>query len=369
MASLETDPTSLAAGERLRRAFPAELAAQALTQVSLRRRAKGKFPHADQMFLTPDGVEQATRGEVARWRASKYARAGVQEVWDLGCGLGVDAMAFEAEGISVQGIEADAATAAFATANLALVGGKPVLQARAEDVEVPEDAAVFLDPARRTARGRSWNVADLSPSWEVVSSYLTGERFCCVKLGPGFPKRLIPDQVGATWVSVGGGVVEVSLWNRVEPGYSAAVFPRGEVTPAVLRQPSEPRELPVKELGAYVLEPDNAVIRAGLVREIAPGLEMWLLSEQIAYLSCDDVPPKTPFAERFKVLEVLPFDIATIRRYVKQHRLGTLEIKCRGIDIDPAQFRRKLHPKGSGSATIILSRGKERSVAIIAVRA
>lgn len=174
------DLSSLAAGERLRAQFSPELAAAALTQVELRRRAKSKLSRADEMFFTRLGLEQATREVVARWRADRFRDSGAVTVWDLGCGLGSDAMALAAAGLDVVGVEADAETATYAAANLTLVGGE-VRQARIEDVTVPADAAVFLDPARRSSTGRSWRLSDLSPSWDVVTQYLRRNSPCCGK--------------------------------------------------------------------------------------------------------------------------------------------------------------------------------------------
>lgn len=367
-ASAEADPTSLAAAERLRREFPPDLAAAALTQVALRRRADGKFPRAAEMFLTVDGLQQATRPRVAAWRAGVFREAGVQAVWDLGCGLGADSMAFQQAGVEAQGVEADEATAAFATANLALVGGAPVRHARAEDVEVPPGAGVFLDPARRTARGRSWDVADFTPPWALVERYLASEHFCCVKLGPGLPKGLIPPGVAATVVSEHGDAVEVSLWNRLSPGMAAVVFPRGPGEPLVLRRDPAAPDLTVGDVGRFVVEPDNAVIRAGLIAEVARGHDMWLLAPGIAYLSCDEPPPTTPLADAFVVRRVLPFDQAALRALVREERIGTLEIKCRGVDVDPARLRRALRPAGPGHATIIVARRPGGTVAILADR-
>jgi len=71
-AGAEADPSSLAAAGRLRRDLPGEQAAAALTQAGLRRRAVTKFGDAAQrLFFTPDGLEQATRGEVAAWRCRR----------------------------------------------------------------------------------------------------------------------------------------------------------------------------------------------------------------------------------------------------------------------------------------------------------
>ncbi len=64
------DPLAAASAMRAR-GVPPELAATALTQVDLRRRAIGKFgPAAASMFFTRAGLEQATRAVVADRRAA-----------------------------------------------------------------------------------------------------------------------------------------------------------------------------------------------------------------------------------------------------------------------------------------------------------
>ncbi|MDO4645232.1 MAG: class I SAM-dependent methyltransferase [Propionibacteriaceae bacterium] len=351
MAAEEPDPASLAAAERLRRRFSPELAAAALTQVSLRRRAREKLPLADRMFLTPAGVEQATRWVVARWRAAQFVAAGLTEVWDLGCGIGTDAMAFAAAGCAVHAVEADPTTAAFAQANLELAGGGEVITGLAEDVRVPPEAGIFLDPARRTARGRTWDTADLTPPWPLVERHLTGKQAAIAKLGPGLPKQLIPDGAGAAWVSVGGDVVEVMLSNISPPGPRAVVFPRGEAEPHILVRGAGP--LPVAPPGRFIHEPDNAVIRAGLVAEAIP--DGWLLAAGVAYAS-SEAPASSPFVTDYQVREILEYDVATLRRWIRQRRIGRLEIKRRAIDVDPAVLRRQLRPRGDQQATLLLAR-------------
>lgn len=175
-ASGQPDPGSLAAATALRRHWPADQAAAALGQVALRRRAVAKFgERAAGLFLTPDGLEQATRADVARWRAARFTRAGVREVVDLGCGIGADALAFADAGIAVTAVEADPATAVLAGANLGeharVLCGDAV--ALASGV-LGGGAALFADPARRTAAGRTWRVGDFSPPWEFVVGLLEG---------------------------------------------------------------------------------------------------------------------------------------------------------------------------------------------------
>ncbi len=365
-ASRETDPGSLGAAGRMRKEFSPELAAAALSQVALRRKASPKFPRAAEMVFTSAGLEQATRHPVSVWRAQQFVAAGVSEVFDLGCGIGADAMAFLEAGMSVHAVEADPDTAALATANLSLLGGSTVQVGNAEDVPVPDGAGVFLDPARRTDRGRTWRVEDFSPPWSLVQQHLSSPRFTCVKMGPGLPKELIPDGVRASWVSHRGDVVEASLWNGPGPSRAAIVFPRDGSEPVELST-DQLRMLSVGPLGRFIIEPDNAVIRAGLVTEIAPESDIWLLHDQIAYLSSDE-PVVSPLADCFEVTAVLPYDPRAIRAHIRHEEIGTLEIKCRGIDVDPAALRRTLKPKGPRSATLLLLRTPDGAVAAIAHR-
>ena len=360
-AMAEADPSSLAAAERLRRTATPEVAAWALGQARLRAKARSKCPRAEEMLFTADGLEQATRQSVREWRARWFHSAsGV--VWDLGCGIGADAMALAEAGFTVRAVEADAATAEAAPHSLALVGAGPAIHGRAEEAPLGEGDAVFLDPARRTARGRTWNVADFSPPWDFVLDLLAGERFVCVKLGPGLPKELIPGGVQACWVSDGGDVVEVSLWNRLPEGPCAVVLPGH-----VLTRPETPRELEVRPVGRYLIEPDGAVIRSGLLAEIAPDQDIWLLEEHIAYLSSDE-PVPGPYGTCFEVLEVHDFDRKLLRRLVRERGIGTLEIKKRGIDVDPAALRRELKPKGKATATIVLARTVDGTKALFVRR-
>ncbi|SHI97098.1 hypothetical protein SAMN02745244_01452 [Tessaracoccus bendigoensis DSM 12906] len=359
-AMAEADPSSLGAGERLRRRFGPDDAAWALGQTVLRRAAASKFSRPDEMLFTRDGLEQASRESVARWRAARFVEAGVEEVWDLGCGIGSDAMAFSEAGLRVVAVDADAETAAVAAHNLALVGRGDVRVGLAEESEPPPGAAIFLDPARRTAKGRTWNVADFTPPWEFVLDQLASDRFVAVKLGPGVPKELIPQGVLAGWVSEHGDVVEATLWNRLGPGTEAVVLPH-------VLHPGATAPLDVRPLGQYLIEPDGAVIRSGLIADVAPEADVWLLDPHTAYLSSDE-PVDSPFATTFKVLDVLGFDVRALRRYVAEHGIGTLEIKKRAIDVDPALLRRQLKPRGRGSATIILARTLMGTRAVIAAR-
>ena len=365
-AMAEPDPESLGAADRYRRDLPPDRAAAVLTQASLRRSAMGKLgERASGIFLTRDGLEQATRPAVSRWRAARFAGSGVTEVWDLGCGLGLDALALVDAGLAVTAVERDPVTAVLAAANLG--ASAHVITADITDVngEIPGDAGVFLDPARRTARGRSWDVADLSPSWDVVTPFLDGSRVACVKLGPGVPYRLLPDDGEAVWVSDHGDLVEAALW--AGPGAaprrrSALLLPAGDSLEA------SDDTLRIGPIGSWLYEPDPAVIRSGAIPALATTLDATGIAPGVAYVTADTYR-STPYATAFEVLEHLPYREKDLRAWVKEHRVGTLEIKKRGLEVDPATLRRRLAPKGPGSATLVLTPTPDGAVALVVRRA
>ena len=95
------------------------LVAALLTQHRLRDRARAKFGEfADDLLFTQDGLEQASRLEVAASHAGRFYTASLATVHDLGCGIGSDAIAMSALGVTVLGVDADEVTAAIADTNL-----------------------------------------------------------------------------------------------------------------------------------------------------------------------------------------------------------------------------------------------------------
>ena len=126
----------------------------------------------------------------------------------------------------------------------------------------------------------------------------------------------------------------------------------------------------VGALGEYLLEPDGAVIRARLIGDLARGLPGGggrMLDPTIAWIT-SDAPPETPFGAGFRVLERFPLDVKTLKKELAARGIGALEIKKRGVDVDPAEFRARLALKGDASATLVLTRVAGARVALLAER-
>lgn len=345
------------------------LVAAVLNQSKLRRRAAPKFGEfAGRMLFTPAGLEQATRLAVAAVHAERFRSAGLRRIADLGCGIGGDALAMAALDLSVTAVERDEVTAAVAAYNLAPWTNATVVHGDAAGFDVTGFDGVYLDPARRDGTRRLSNPADWSPSLDTAFGFAatlpTG-----VKLAPGMDRSLIPDDAEAQWVSVDREVVEVSVWFGVlaRPSVRRSALLLGGQGAAELSAAGDSEDAEVGVLGQYLYEPDGAVIRARLIGEVARHIGASMLSDRIAYLT-SDTAADTPFATRFRVVEALPWDERQLAKALSARGIGTLEIKKRGVDVDPARLRTKLSLKGAERATLILTRVAGRHTALLVER-
>ena len=359
---------------RLRRdGHSPDLVSAVVGQARLRTRAHAKFGDlAERMLFTRAGLEQATRLPIAARHAARFRDAGLSRVADLGCGIGGDALGLAALGMRVLAVDADEVTAGIAAYNLAPFGEDvEVHHGTAEATALDDVDAVWLDPARRTA-GHSETTRtrpeDWSPSLDWVFD-LARRVPAGIKLGPGLDRDLIPDDVEAQWVSADGSTVELVLWSGAlarDGVRRAALVVRGDAAHELTAQ-ADAADEPARELGEYLHEPDGAVIRARLIGDVARSLEAGMLDEHIAYLT-SDAALTSPFVSTFRVREVLPADPKALSKALRERGIGRLEIKKRGVDIDPATFRTRLKLRGPGSATLFVTRVGTRRTAILADR-
>jgi hypothetical protein len=402
---------------RLRRSYPGDLVAAALTQVALRRQARAKFgEEADRLFFTREGLEQATPAPVATYRASRImaalrasdtddgdtvesdtvesdtvesdtVEAGVDaaaealqsgtdadvphaaRVVDLCCGVGGDLLALARSGLSVTGVDQDPLTVEIARANLAacdLTDRARVELGDATTFDRSGYAGAVADPARRSARGRAVNPADYSPPWWFVEELLRGT--ACVKTAPTLPHELIADHVEAEWISYRGEVKEVALWSgafrRPVGVRRRATVLSDETSVTTLTDADDPGSAPVSDPLAYLYEPDNAVIRSRLVTGLAARIDGALLHPRIAYLTSTELR-HTTLARAYRIQEVLPYDIKAVRRALRQREAGTVTVKTRGLDLDPEAFRKRLGARGPHHVTLVATRTQRRGVVLV----
>jgi SAM-dependent methyltransferase len=366
-AALESEPDFLRAAQRLTRRFEDRLARAAVEQVLLRRRAAAKFPEADRLFFTRDGLEQATTEAVARHRAARFE--GWPRLYDLGCGIGGDALAL-ARRSAVVAIDRDELRLRVLAANAGRLGLEHRLQALQADLHrlplrPPADAVAFCDPGRRSGGRRLRRVDDYEPPLRLVLAWRPLLAGMGIKVSPAV--RLVEIErleCEIEFVSLGGELKEAALWfGALRQGTRrATVLPEG----ATLEGEREP-DLAPGPIGAYLLEPDPAVLRAGLVKTLGVSLGAHLIAEDIAFLSLDE-PRRSPLARTFRVLEAAPFRLKSLQAALAKRGIGRLTVKRRGSAVEPEAVLGKLRLQGEAQGLVILTRHGGRQTMILAER-
>lgn len=352
--ALDLSPASLLADvAALRLRFPAALVSATVTQVRLRRRAESKFgADAAAMYFTATGLQQATRATVARHRAARFA--GLGQVSDLCCGIGGDLIALSRQGLAVRGVDADPLTVAVARANVSALGlaAAQIREADVTDVPLTGMRAAFIDPSRRVGGRRRFDPSAYSPPWNFILRLTDTVPALGVKLAPGIDHALVPDGAEAEWVSDGGELKEAALWFGPLAGarHRATLLPSGATLTGTGAAAGR-----VGPLAGWLGEPDPAVIRAGLVAEVATVAGATLIDPSIAYLSTPS-PAGREFVRWYQVVDSLPFSMKRLRTVLRASDVGPVVIKKRGSALDPDDVRRQLRLTGSQPMTVVLTR-------------
>ncbi|MEX2186196.1 MAG: hypothetical protein WD875_05355 [Pirellulales bacterium] len=362
----------LSGAERLRRELSAPRAAVVLEQAQLRRRARRKFSAAGRMFFTARGLEQATDETIATYKRRRFAAGGT--IADLCCGIGGDLVALAARG-PVVGVERDAATVVLAGANLAAVAAGDLKNARvecgdAEGFDVGQSVAWHIDPDRRPAGKRTTRAALHEPSDVAIDALFRKNPAAAVKLAPAAE---ISDRWAAEaeleWIGHDRQCQQLVAWfgdlTTQSGERRASVLRGGEVHSLIGSRGIAPATAPA--VGRFVYEPHAAVLAADLWGDLAMRNELACIEPRIPYLTAD-APVDDPLLARFEVLEVLPFRAWRLQAALRERRGGRLEIKKRGVDVDPAALRRELAVEGDEQLTVIVTRRARKTIAIIARR-
>jgi len=362
---LGTEPDFLRAAQQVARMVPERLARAAVEQVLLRRRAQVKFDGAADLFFTREGLEQATATAVARHRAERFA--GFPQAFDLGCGIGGDTLEL-ARVTDVVGVDLDRLRLNVLVANAERTGAASRIRPVLADLErlplrFPRDAAAFVDPGRRAGGRRLRGVDTYHPPLRLVLSWRSSVAGLAIKVSPAVRLEEVRD-LGCEieFVSLGGELKEAVLWfgalrrgRRRATVLPAGVSMEGEAEPAAQLGP----------LASFLIEPDPAVMRAGLVQQLGAEFGAYPIARDIAFLTKDE-PLFSPFARTYRVVQAAPFRLKSLQRMLAERGVGRLTVKRRGSAVEPDDISRRLHLTGDREALVVLTRIAERQTMILA---
>lgn len=373
--------------------------------------ARGMFLLCDKLAL-----EQSTAQDIGRWKAKLWPCEGA--VHDLCCGMGGDSFYLPA-GLKVTGVDLDENRLAMYSHNMQAFGkaaetlNKDVREvARENGAKMPASAGMTktdyftIDPARRALEGENQrDLKNLTPTLEEVIEISRHYRGGMAKLPPGYPPAEIPD--GTEILYLGGHsdcreclVLFEELAKHPDTVRAVIVGKAGETLAEWTRRRDRSLEtldddlqekldrndslegkdrtyrtatsrsdLPLGEIGKYIAEPAPVLIRSHLFNAaaLAHDPNAHLISEGIAYVSSDKPLP----APGFSCYEVLAHtEIATgaVRSMLKEHDIGKITLKLRGVKLDPDAETKRLKPKGKNSAILFYTRFRGEKTAILTRR-
>jgi THUMP domain-like len=332
----------------------AERAPALIETTMLQRRAGAKLTNAAGWLFTDDALQQATAAPVADHRARRLAGRAVH---DATCSIGTELAALAATTEVLVGSDLDPVRLAMARHNL--TSGVPErripLLCRADALApITRAAVVVIDPARRSGGRRRFDPRDYTPPLDQVFGVYAG-RDLVVKCAPGVDFAALASMGFAGEVELTswrGSVREACLWSAglAESAITrrATVLDTGEqVTDA------DPDDSDVGPVGRWIIDPDGAVVRAGLVRHYAARHALWQLDPDIAYLSGEVLPPGV---RGFEVIEQLHFSEKRLRSALHGLDCGSVEILVRGLAVDPDALRRRLRLTGAAALTVVITR-------------
>jgi hypothetical protein len=374
-----------AMAERLRGRLPPERTHLLLEQLDLRRRAAAKFSLHQRMFFTRLGLEQATDQWIAAYKASRFTgrRAGssptppipTPAIADLCCGIGGDLMALAGQDAAV-GVDCNPIAAHFAAANT----GASTRTANAADYDLRDFTAWHIDPDRRPriqhaslVRRRTTSLEFSQPDLAAIERLLAHVPHAAVKLAPA---TKVPadwtERCELEWISRDRECRQLVAWHgnlAHSPGkHCATVLSAAcDLAPrTVVGVPHQP--IPILDaVDRYIFDLDPAILAASLKGVLAAEHNLFALAPGPTYLT-GPCSIHDPALACFEVLDVFPFQPRKLAPYLRERSIGQLEIKKRGLDLEPEKLRRDLKLRGDNAATLLLTRVTGRPTAIVARR-
>lgn len=358
-----SEKNTLALLTRLRKTYTPDESRAALTMAQLQQKATAKFGDiASRLFFTEDALQQASDILISQYRATQVEGS---SVLDVCCSIGSDAISFASAGKQVLGLDIDPVRIAIAEHNANVLDCDARFEVADVTQGIPDDySCIFFDPARRNEQGkRIFHVEQYQPPLSLIQQWRAPQ--IIVKLSPGVQLDQLTGYSGTVeFVSVEGALKEAVLHtNRSGQSYKATLIADGLLY-HWQRQVDYQPEVEIREPAGWLVEPDPAIIRAGLVEDVAVSMQGHMLDETIAYFTTS-IKPESVWVRSWQIIDWMPFQLKKLRAYLRERNVGQVTVKKRGFAMQPEELIPKLKLKGSEGRTLIITRYQGKPIVII----
>jgi hypothetical protein len=370
LASLTADrSTDVGIIESLRKSFGRERAEAMLRLALARRKAAGKFPESERLWLDPVRAEQATHQLVANHKAKRFKGL---HVADICCGLGGDSLALARLAGGVVSVDMSRDALRRLQFNVEVLGQESqilLVQGDAERDLVCSTFAIHIDPDRRPGGGGgrpSFSLDGCRPGLATLLKYMKRHESGAIKLSPGsdFQRlekeaRRLGIRTETEVISLGGECKEATVWFG---GLAGSRERRATILPDAIAFESEMQSVDCKrdqalpKPGVWLMELDAAIVRAGLAHAFAERHSLETMTDDAAWLFSNQLRPELAgFGTYFQVFDSCAADRRAIRQMM--WRLGwlTAVVKSRGR-LSSAEIQKWLEkqPDGVTAETLIV---------------
>ena len=351
-------------------------------------------------------LEQSTAQDIGRWKANLWTAviegdAGSVTVHDLCCGMGGDSFFIPAS-FKIVGVDLDENRLAMYSHNMEVLG-KTAFTLYADVREVAGATFFTIDPARRAQEGENQrDLRNLTPTLEEVIEISKHYQGGMVKLPPGYPPAEIPD--GTEILYLGGhsdcreclvlfgtlarhpDTVRAVMVDKAGNALAEWSRPRDrsqetlddefqekldrndslEGKDRTYRTATSRNDLSIGDIAKYISEPAPILIRSHLFSIAAQTQdpEAHLISEGIAYVASNEPLPAPGFT-CYQVIAHSEISTGAVRSMLKEHGIGKITLKLRGVKLDPDAEIKRLKPKGKKSAILFYTRAAGEKIALL----
>ncbi|MGM0462745.1 MAG: THUMP-like domain-containing protein [Fibrobacterota bacterium] len=349
--------------------MPGGCAAFMAEQLKIRAILKRKFP-----LLLSRGIvgekslaEQATSEAVARYHARCLEG---EALCDATGGMGVDTIFFSSSFSNVEYIEKDLSRYQMFLHNLNLLPECANITPRQGDsMEILRNSSVeyewiFLDPARRNKQGdRFKTMSRWSPDILAYAELIfNSARRVALKISPAYDitllKKELPGLYSVQVISVSGEVKELLAFGY--RGYTGdcqvqSVCLNSDGSPGFFIESRNAKKCPLSSKGAFLYEPDPAIIKACLIDELGEYFDLNRYSQYGVFLISNRDITNFP-GRKFRIHTIFSWSRSRVKRYITDRVVSAAAVICRDFPVPAAVLRKKFGLQESSRNFLIFTR-------------
>lgn len=282
------------------------------------------------LFFTLDDLRFATNEIIAKYRAERLKCDTIVEV---GCGIGIQTIAFAQTCKKVYAIDLDKRKLRYAIENAKVAGLSNITFIEGDSLsvvhQIPEANIVFCEP-ERLPEVKERSLDELKPNiGELIKIYSSLTSDFCIELPPQLRSADIEGE--REYVSVNGNLNRLLLYtgNLKKSLVSAVSLPGNHRLE--LQEGENLSPLPLAdEAMKYVFEVDAAIQKAGLASKL--GLNIYQLDK---YVTSNSLISNPFFKASFEIVWKGLHDPEKIISFLKQFGAGKVVLRAK---VDPSKY-------------------------------